>query len=273
MALNDFANLNLSNKLSEQEHKYGSHIHLVGNSFFHHVLAKFGSPELKGVLLFNYLKLCYEHLMQAVMIQHYPKTNTLVTSRMIEHTPKAAYQNLLLDLNTKSVVVDIARAGIFPAQVCFELLALMTNPDNVRQDHIYINRKVNDKGQVVGNTLTGSKIGGDIANCVVIFPDPMGATGGTLAYVLNHYQEKTSSKPLKVVALHLIITPEYIKRVTKDCPGMEVYALRLDRGMSSDKALNALPGTYPEEEFGLNEFQYIVPGAGGVGEVLNNSFV
>lgn len=273
MSLNDYSNLNVSNNVSEQEHKYGSHVHLVGNSFFHHILGKFGSPELKGVLLFNYLKICYEHLLQAAITHHYPKTKTLVTSRMIEHTPKAAFESLLIDPSTKSVVVDIARAGIYPAQVCFELLNLMTNPDYIRQDHIYINRKTNDKGQVIGNTLTGSKIGGDIANCVVIFPDPMGATGGTLAYVLNHYQEKTPSKPLKVVALHLIITPEYIKRVTKDCPGMQVYALRLDRGMSSSKALESIPGTYPDEEFGLNEFQYIVPGAGGVGEVLNNSFV
>lgn len=269
----DFANTNLQNGFFEQEHRYGKHIHLVGNSFYHNILARFGAPELKGVLLFNYLKICYEHLMQTAIVHHYPKKIFDVTSRMIEHTPKAQFKDLLIDSTTRSVVVDIARAGIYPAQVCFELLSLMTNPDNVRQDHIYINRKVNDKGQVVGNTLTGSKIGGDIANCLVIFPDPMGATGGTLSYVLSHYQEKTPSKPLKVIALHLIITPEYIKRVTKECPGMEVYALRLDRGMSSEKALKDVPGTYPDEEFGLNEFQYIVPGAGGVGEVLNNSFV
>ena len=32
-------------------------------------------------------------------------------------------------------------------------------------------------------------------------------------------------------------------------------------------------GTFPEEEKGLTDKQYIVPGAGGVGEILNNAFV
>jgi uracil phosphoribosyltransferase len=34
-----------------------------------------------------------------------------------------------------------------------------------------------------------------------------------------------------------------------------------------------VPGTYPDEERGLNDVQYIVPGAGGMGELLTNSWV
>lgn len=273
MAINDYANLHSACNYPEQEHLYGPKIHLVGNSFSHSLLGQFGSPELSGILLFNYLKLCYESLMQAAMLNHYPKMTKSLTSRMIEHTPKGQFNSLIINPDVRSVVVDIARAGIYPAQVCFEMLALLCKPSNIRQDHIYINRKINEKGQVIGNTLTGSKIGGDIGNCVVIFPDPMGATGGTLSYVVSHYREKTHSNPLAIIALHLIITPEYIKRVKKECPEMEVYALRIDRGLSSERALQSIPGTYPDEEIGLNEFQYIVPGAGGVGEILNNSFV
>jgi hypothetical protein len=52
-----------------------------------------------------------------------------------------------------------------------------------------------------------------------------------------------------------------------------VYALRLDRGLSSDRALASVPGKYWDEERGLNDTQYIVPGAGGVGELLNNAWV
>lgn len=273
MTLSDYSNLNAKAAFLEQEHRYGPKIHLLGNSFSHSLLAHFGSPELNGVLLFNYLKLCYQNLLQIAMLNHYPQITKTLTTRMIEHTPKAKFENRVFDPSTKSVVVDIARAGIYPAQVCYEMLSLLSDPQCVRQDHIYINRKINDQGQVIGNTLTGSKIGGDIANSIVVFPDPMGATGGTLSYVVSHYQEQTKSTPLAVIALHLIITPEYIKRIQKDCPQMHVYALRVDRGLSSDRALASIPGTYPEEEFGLNEFQYIVPGAGGVGEVLNNSFV
>jgi uracil phosphoribosyltransferase len=71
----------------------------------------------------------------------------------------------------------------------------------------------------------------------------------------------------------LIITPEFIRRMRADHPDVIIYAIRLDRGMSSDEVLRAGLGETPDAETGLNEIQYIVPGAGGVGEILNNSFV
>jgi hypothetical protein len=37
--------------------------------------------------------------------------------------------------------------------------------------------------------------------------------------------------------------------------------------------LATVPGTHWAEEKGLDEHQYIVPGAGGVGEILNNAWV
>ena len=43
--------------------------------------------------------------------------------------------------------------------------------------------------------------------------------------------------------------------------------------MLSEEILKTPLGLKVEEEKGLNESDYIVPGAGGVGEVLNNSFV
>ena len=76
-----------------------------------------------------------------------------------------------------------------------------------------------------------------------------------------------------MIAIHLIITPEYIKRIKQEQPELIIYAMRLDRGLSSEKVLNTIPGTFWDEEKGLNERQYIVPGAGGFGEICNNSFV
>jgi hypothetical protein len=52
-----------------------------------------------------------------------------------------------------------------------------------------------------------------------------------------------------------------------------VYALRLDRGLSPAHVLDTVPGTLWDEERGLDDHCYIVPGGGGLGEVLNNSFV
>jgi uracil phosphoribosyltransferase len=56
-------------------------------------------------------------------------------------------------------------------------------------------------------------------------------------------------------------------------PDVQVYTGRLDRGLSTPRALAAVPGEFPDEERGLNDVQYIVPGAGGMGELLTNRWV
>ena len=56
-------------------------------------------------------------------------------------------------------------------------------------------------------------------------------------------------------------------------PEVVVYALRLDRGLSPPAVLRTVPGERWDEERGLTDHHYIVPGAGGLGEIMNNSFV
>jgi len=43
---------------------------------------------------------------------------------------------------------------------------------------------------VIGTNLGGVKIGGDIKNSVVVFPDPMGATGSTIVTAMEIYKEE-----------------------------------------------------------------------------------
>ena len=64
-----------------------------------------------------------------------------------------------------------------------------------------------------------------------------------------------------------------MQKVSQTHPGVRLYAGRLDRGLSTERALAAVPGQFPKEERGLNDVQYIVPGAGGMGELLTNSWV
>ncbi len=73
--------------------------------------------------------------------------------------------------------------------------------------------------------------------------------------------------------MHLVVTPEFLRALKKSHPDVVVYAWRLDRGLSPEKILQTAPGTHWDEERGLDEHQYIVPGAGGVGEILNNAWV
>ena len=129
-------------------------------------------------------------LLQVVLLNHYPKVNQNVTYRMIEHPPEASFETTLIDPSTKYVVVDIDGAGIYPAQVCYEMLSLLCESSKIRQDHIYTNRRVNEKGQVIGNTFAGSKIGGDIADSIVLFPDPMGASSGGHCFTVKRGKQR-----------------------------------------------------------------------------------
>jgi uracil phosphoribosyltransferase len=126
---------------------------------------------------------------------------------------------------------------------------------------------------VTGATWHDAKIGRDMEGRTLLVPDPMGATGSSMISALTHYKTKLNGVPDRCIAMHLIITPEYIKNLTAAHPDVTIYALRLDRGLSALDVLQTVPGTRWSEERGLDERQYIVPGAGGVGEILNNAWV
>jgi uracil phosphoribosyltransferase len=264
---------NLNYTLSEIDHKYGENIHLLDSPYLLTLLDKICSTEVVQPLFTEYVRKAYSMLFTQAG-SNFMKTEVLESpTRMNEFHKEGVYKGDIFSKDTKAVVVDLARAGMIPAQLIYNELNFLFDYKNIRQDHFYAARKTNELGVVTGVDISGSKIGGDIDNAYVIFPDPMGATGGTISEAISFYKKQVPGKCIKFITLHLIITPEYIKRLRKDHPEVEVYTIRLDRGLSSAKALKAMPGEHIEEEKGLNENQYIIPGAGGIGELLNNSFV
>jgi uracil phosphoribosyltransferase len=167
---------------------------------------------------------------------------------------------------------DVIRAGILPAQACYEAAIEVLPPANVRIDFLNLSRVTDAAHHVTGVRLDGSKIGGPVDDALVLIPDPMGATGGTVCRAVDVYREHGGERA-RFVAAHLMVTPEAVQRVTAMQPGVQLYAGRLDRGLSTPRALASVPGTHPGEERGLTDVQYIVPGAGGMGELLTNSWV
>src|SRR5690606_27828887 len=99
-------------------------------------------------------------------------------------------------------------------------------------DHIFAARMTDAKAQVTGAEFGGLKIGGDVKGAHVIFPDPMGATGNTIVSAIDYYKKSIEGPAKKFIALHLIVTPEYLKKVLSAHPEVVIYALRLDRGLS-----------------------------------------
>ena len=93
----------------------------------------------------------------------------------------------------------------------------------------------------------------------------------TLVEAVDLYKQRGRAR--KYIALHCIVTPEYLKKIQARHPDLTVYAVRLDRGLSPADVLATTPGSLWDRERGLNEKHYIVPGGGGFGEILNNAYV
>ncbi len=259
--------------ISEITHRYGKQVHIIDDKCLNTFLTQLCLAETKQPLINELVIRLYTSLMEKILDLEFPSEKISVATRMSSIHPESKLSTHILNRQQKAVAVNLARAGTLPSHVCYTFMNYVLNPDLVRQDHIAAARKTNEQNQVIGTVFSGSKIGGDVNGAVVIFPDPMGATGGTIVSALDHYKKTVGGKAQKFIAIHLIITPEYLKRVLAAHPDLVVYTLRVDRGMSKQEILKLELGENWDQEKGLDSTHYIVPGAGGVGELLNNSFV
>ena len=254
-------------------HAYGPQVHILSQPVPMSLLARLCAPETTQPMVGRLVGRIYDWMLAEVGGRVLARRSVSMPTRMRASEPRGVYQGEAIDRRQPVVVVDIARAGMLPAQRIYDGLHDLIDPDMIRQDHVMASRRTDEHGHVVGLDVHGSKIGGPVSDAVVLFPDPMAATGTSLDAVLQTYKSLPGGPPRRLVALHLIVTPEYLRRMTRVHPDLEIYAVRLDRGLSSPEVLATTPGTRWEEEVGLNSVQYIVPGAGGVGELLNNSWV
>lgn len=268
----DVAYRHLPSRERELDHLYGENVHILADPFLLTHLAFLCSEGTQQPAINQVVRDLYQYLIKAVMNGELPRKVVDVTTRMAAISPNGIWTGEILDPDVKAVSVNIMRAGTLPSQVCFDFLNKTLTPKLVRQDHVVMSRLTNEQGKVTGSHFGDSKIGGDVDNAFVLFPDPMGATGGSLSEAISHYKKKVAGKARRFICVNLIVTPEYLKRITTDHPDVAVYALRLDRGASSPEILATKPGTRWSEESGLTDKQYIVPGGGGFGEIMNNAY-
>ncbi|HQP33530.1 MAG TPA: uracil phosphoribosyltransferase [Polyangiaceae bacterium] len=260
-------------KVAEIQHRYGANVHLVDDPVAWSLLARACARETLQPEVGRLVRMLYEDLARRVIAAEFPRELMRVPTRMVGSHPQAVARFAGIAHRTPVVTVGIARAGTVPSQVIYELLNEIVEPALVRQDHLFMSREVNEAGEVTGARWHDAKIGREVGGRIILFPDPMGATGSSMSSAVTHYKTRLEGQPSRIVALHLIVTPEYLRRLQKDHPDVIVYALRLDRGLSAPEILATVPGERWDDEVGLNDHQYIVPGAGGVGEILNNSWV
>jgi uracil phosphoribosyltransferase len=254
-------------------HHYGSQVFLLNDPFYHSLLARLCQAETYQPTINQAIEVIYRLLLTTAVNNEFQKEIFTTPTRMESDHPDLPLRGTGIKKDQRVVCVDLARAGIYPSQVCYEHLHWVIPPALLRQDHIFASRMTNESHTVVGTQIGSHKIGGDVKGAIVIFPDPMGATGTTIISAVDFYKHTIPGPAQRYLALHLIVTPEYLKHVTEAHPDVVIYALRLDRGLSSQKVLESEPGQFWSQERGLNDNDYIVPGAGGFGEIMNNSFV
>ena len=259
-------------RIPEMKHHYGPNVHLLSDFFLLSHLAKLCAPETLQPEINQLVTTIYLNLLKTVVNAEFPKVGAKIATRMKDAHPKEAfYEGPVIDPDVPVVSVNLARAGTLPSHICYNALNYFMNPSSVRQDHISIARRTDSRDRVTGSEVAGHKIGGSSDSAILLFPDPMGATGGTIVEAISLYGAE--ARPLKKIALHCIVTPEYLAKVTKEAPDLIIYSIRLDRGLSSSDVLKTPLGSEWAKERGLSDRHYIVPGGGGFGEILNNSYV
>jgi len=255
------------------DHRYGEHVHLMSDPLGLALAARLSVPEVGTAQAHPLLDLAYHHLLSGA-VEQLRRVPTDRPTRMAASEPRARLSGTLIDPDQDVVIVDVARGGMVPAHLLQRLVMTFVKPERVRVDHIYLQRLSDPvTGHVTGIGHSGSKLGGPVEGATVLIPDPMAATGRSVEYVLDVYRSLEGGAPRRLVPMHLMVTPEYLSRIARDADDVSIYALRLDRGMSPEPVLATTPGTHWEQESGLDEHSYIVPGAGGLGELLNNSWV
>lgn len=268
----DVAYQHLPSRELELDHAYGKNVHILADPFLLTHLAFLCAEGTQQPAINQVVRDLYQYLIKAVMNGELPRVVAHITTRMAAISPHGIWTGQILDPDVRAVSVNIMRAGTLPSQVCFDFLNKTLTPRLVRQDHVVMSRITNEDGKVTGSHFGDSKIGGDVDGAFVLFPDPMGATGGSLCEAIRYYKTRVAGTARKYITVNLIVTPEYLRRMAAEHPDVVVYALRLDRGSSSAEVLQTRPGTRWAEESGLTEKQYIVPGGGGFGEIMNNAW-
>ena len=260
------------NDVGELLHHYGEYVHLSADPLALTWLARLCEASCQQPEVNRLVSRLYRGLVRAVINHSLPRKQVKVATRMSGLTDKGFYQGTVIDPDVEVTTVDVARAGILPSMVCFEALNEILTPGNVRQDHLMMNRTTDSMDRVTGADMHAAKIAGPIDGRLLLIPDPMGATGGSLCKAIDYYHDVVGGSPKHIFALNLIVTPEFIRRLTDQFgQRVSIFAYRLDRGLSPEDVLQTIPGERWAEECGLTEMQYIVPGAGGMGEVMNNA--
>src|SRR3954463_4387638 len=179
------------------EHRYGQSVHIIADPLALTQLARLCAKGTWQPEINTLVAVLYRDLLRVVVNAEFPRRNTATATRMIDSTPNAVFHGETIDPEVRAVTVNIARAGTLPSQITYDFLNTLLDPRVVRQDHLVMARVLDEASKVVGARISGSKIGGDVDDAILLFPDPMGATGGGRGTPPHAHKKGGGGKPPK----------------------------------------------------------------------------
>src|SRR5438067_11038047 len=211
--MRDHAYDGIPHRAPEMPHRYGPSVHVVAEPVALTQLARLCAKGTNQPEINRLVGELYRDLLRVIVNAEFPRRATATPTRMIDHTPQGVFHGETIDPEVRAVTVNIARAGTLPSQITYDFLNTLLDPRVVRQDHFVMARVLDEAAHVTGAKIFGSKIGGDVDDAILLFPDPMGATGGSMCTAIDAYKRDVIGKPRKEIAVILIVSPVYLKSV------------------------------------------------------------
>src|SRR5437870_1600010 len=181
-------------RIPEIEHRYGPQVHVLADALALTQLAKLCAKGTYQPDINRLVGTLYESLLRTVVNAEFPRRHISTPTRMIDATPHGVFHGETIDPEVRAITVNIARAGTLPSQITYDFLNTLLDPRLVRQDHFVMARVLDEAEKVIGARISGSKIGGDVDDAILLFPDPMGATGGSIVTALDAYKDNVMGK-------------------------------------------------------------------------------
>ena len=123
------------------EHSYGPNIRLLDDPFLSTLLGRVGDPKVGTAELPGLVRTAYQRLLHEVLAAEFPRTHHRLATRMSAQEPRAFVAGPMLCRETKLVICSVIRAGMLPAQACYEAAVEVLPPENVRLDTLNMSRE------------------------------------------------------------------------------------------------------------------------------------
>lgn len=169
------------------------------------------------------------------VLNDFPVTETVIQTPMEETTG--------IVLNSKDIVLlPILRAGMgmyngFARYLC-----------NARS--AFVAQQRNEETAIAEQSYLS--IPNDIQDKFIFILDPMLATGGSVANIINTLKDEYKIEENKIVFISIVASPEGIEFLDKSFPDLTCFTVSVDRELNSKK--------------------FILPGLGDAGDRIYNSY-